>query len=93
MNHRHQILFQQLERYRNEVLQVLDFVTKEHAEVVPKGFHNNIRWNMGHLYLDQYLWLEAITNEKVRILYLFKPGLALAPLQLILRRRHHRLKI
>ncbi|MGE7113562.1 hypothetical protein [Lysinibacillus sp. NPDC047702] len=55
MNHHHQVLFQQIERYRNEVLQVLEFVTKEHAEVIPERFHNNIRWNMGHLYLDQYL--------------------------------------
>jgi len=72
MKHRHQVLFQQLEHYRNEVLQVLDFITKEHAEVVPQGFHNNIRWNMGHLYLDQYLWLEAITNEKSKDLLPFQ---------------------
>ncbi|MFJ7730662.1 DinB family protein [Lysinibacillus sp. NPDC097231] len=64
MKQRHKILFQQLKSYRNEVLQVLETVTKEEAEVIPTGFHNNIRWNMGHIYLDQFLWIETLTKEK-----------------------------
>lgn len=64
MKERHKILFKQLEAYREDVLFVLNSITPEVAEIVPTYFCNNIRWNMGHIYLDQYLWIEALTKEK-----------------------------
>ncbi|MGI8385933.1 DinB family protein [Robertmurraya sp. P23] len=67
MNPRHEVLFTQLESYRSEVLGVLKDVSEEQAEVIPAGFKNNIRWNLGHLYLDQYLWIQAVTKEKAGV--------------------------
>ncbi len=64
MKQRHEILFKQLESYRRLVLGVLEDVSEEKAEIIPKGFNNNIRWNLGHLYLDQYLWIQAVTKEE-----------------------------
>jgi hypothetical protein len=64
MNKRHQILFNQLESYRSYILGVLENVTDVEADIVPKGFHNNIRWNLGHIYLDQYDWIRAVTKEE-----------------------------
>ncbi|WP_096435873.1 DinB family protein [Alteribacter populi] len=64
MKKRREVLFNQLESYRDGVLDVLDDVTEVEAEMVPKGFNNNIRWNLGHDYLDQYLWIQALTKEK-----------------------------
>ncbi|HWO76669.1 MAG TPA: DinB family protein [Bacillus sp. (in: firmicutes)] len=63
MQKRHEILFTQLETYRSYILDVLDSISEEEAEVVPQGFHNNIRWNMGHIYLDQYLWIHTLTKD------------------------------
>lgn len=67
MKKRHEVLFNQLESYRNEILGVLENVSAEEAEIIPKAFHNNIRWNLGHIYLDQYLWIRAVTREKVDV--------------------------
>lgn len=67
MKERHKILFNQLETYREYVLHVLNDVTAETAEIVPNCFRNNIRWNMGHIYLDQYLWIQALTKEKTEV--------------------------
>lgn len=64
MNPRHKVLFKQLETYRSYILGVLENVTEEEAEIIPKGFNNNIRWNLGHIYLDQQLWIQALTKEK-----------------------------
>jgi len=64
MKPRHQILFHQLDSYRSEVLLVLETITEDTANIIPSGFHNNIRWKLGHIYLDQFLWIEALTNEK-----------------------------
>lgn len=63
MKKRHEVLFNQLESYRSEILSVVDAVSKEDAEKIPDGFKNNIRWNLGHIYLDQYLWIQALTKE------------------------------
>lgn len=67
MNRRHEVLFTQLESYRSEVLGVLESITPEQAEFIPLGFNNNIRWNLGHIYLDQFLWIQAITKEKADV--------------------------
>ncbi|TKC19216.1 DinB family protein [Robertmurraya kyonggiensis] len=67
MNDRHEILFKQLETYRSELIDVAQTVTAEEAEIIPNGFNNNIRWNLGHIYLDQYLWIQAVTKEKVNV--------------------------
>ena len=63
MKDRHIVLLNQLETYRKETVQVLGDVPEEEAEITPIGFRNNIRWNAGHLYMDQYLWLQALTKE------------------------------
>jgi hypothetical protein len=67
MKHRHEVLFNQLESYRGHILGAVENVSNEEAELVPKGFNNNIRWNLGHIYLDQYLWIQAVTKEKVGV--------------------------
>jgi uncharacterized damage-inducible protein DinB len=72
MNQRQEILFNQLQSYRSYILAVLEDVTEEKAELIPQGFHNNIRWNLGHILLDQYLWIQAVTKEKVDVPELFQ---------------------
>ncbi|QED49402.1 DinB family protein [Cytobacillus dafuensis] len=67
MKQRHEVLFTQLESYRSEILHVLENVSEEDAEIVPKDFNNNIRWNLGHIYLDQNLWIQAVTKEKADV--------------------------
>ncbi|WP_017185787.1 DinB family protein [Alkalibacillus haloalkaliphilus] len=64
MNERQEGLFKGLETYREYFLYSIQDVTEEEAEIIPEGFRNNIRWNMGHTYLDQYLWIMAVTREK-----------------------------
>lgn len=64
MKERHMNLFKQLQTYRGDVLDSLNGISADAAEIVPKNFNNNIRWNMGHIYLDQYLWIETLTKEK-----------------------------
>ncbi|MFE8699659.1 DinB family protein [Cytobacillus sp. FJAT-54145] len=67
MNRRQEVLFAQLESYRSYILGVVSNLLEEEAEVIPSGFNNNIRWNLGHIYLDQYLWIQAVTKEKADV--------------------------
>ncbi|WP_336606255.1 DinB family protein [Fictibacillus marinisediminis] len=64
MKQRHEVFFKQLEGIRNYLLKVAN-VTEEVAEIVPKGFKNNIRWNLGHVFVEQYAWIENLTKEEV----------------------------
>lgn len=63
MKKRYEVLFNQLKDYRGYLLENVRNITAEEAEIVPKGFNNNIRWNLGHVYLDQYDWIDAVTGE------------------------------
>ncbi|WP_134685519.1 DinB family protein [Brevibacillus migulae] len=64
---RHEVLFNQLQAYRDETLQLVGDVTEEMADRIPAGFRNNIRWNLGHIYLDQYLWIQHLTKETIQM--------------------------
>jgi uncharacterized damage-inducible protein DinB len=72
MEGRHEVLFTQLETYRSYILDVVENVTEAEAELIPKEFNNNIRWNLGHIYIDQYLWIQAVTKEKAPVSGQFK---------------------
>ncbi|WP_106767564.1 DinB family protein [Paenibacillus faecalis] len=63
MEKRHEVLFKQLNTYRSELLELVDDISEEEAEITPKGFNNNIRWNLGHVILDQYLWIRVLTKD------------------------------
>ena len=67
MKPRHMTFFEQLENYRGYILKLARETTKEDAEVIPNGFNNNIRWNLGHVYTEQYMWLKTLTNEEVPV--------------------------
>jgi len=72
MKKRHEVLFNQLDSYRSDILAVVENVTDEEADIIPSSFNNNIRWNLGHIYLDQHLWIQAVTKEKAPVSEHFK---------------------
>ena len=59
MKKRHEILFNQLDEYRGNLLDVVKDVTDEEAEIVPVHFNNNIRWNLGHV-----IWTNMIGSKQ-----------------------------
>ncbi|MBP0724480.1 DinB family protein [Bacillus sp. RG28] len=67
MEKRHEVLFNQLNEYRNALLMGIDTITEEEADLIPNAFNNNIRWNVGHIFLDQYLWIQHLTKEPINL--------------------------
>ncbi|MFC4356268.1 DinB family protein [Chryseomicrobium palamuruense] len=53
-----------LKIYREYLLGVLEDVTDEQANDILPGFRNTIRWNLGHMYVDTYLWIYSLTGEE-----------------------------
>ncbi|MFD1952971.1 DinB family protein [Paenibacillus thailandensis] len=56
-----------MKSYRSELLGIVSDVSETEAERIPSGFNNNIRWNLGHICLDQYLWIRALTKEDIPV--------------------------
>ena len=49
-------LFEQLQFVRQGTLHIIKDISETQADIVPEGFNNNIRWNLGHIYLVHALF-------------------------------------
>ncbi|WP_226579568.1 DinB family protein [Halobacillus litoralis] len=56
-------LFQHMRFVRRRTLAALDATTEEAAGQTPQGFLNNIRWNLGHIYVSQENLLQRFLGE------------------------------
>ncbi len=57
------MLFQQMEFIRFRTLSALEATTEKQADVIPSGFKNSIRWNLGHILLSQENLLYSFVGE------------------------------
>jgi uncharacterized damage-inducible protein DinB len=46
-------IIKQVELVRSITLHTVDQITDEIANIIPAGFNNNIRWNLGHILIVQ----------------------------------------
>ncbi|MGF2618346.1 DinB family protein [Rossellomorea vietnamensis] len=60
-------LFKQMDFIRMRTIAALDNTTEEMADLVPDGFKNSIRWNLGHIYLSQENLIHSFAGEKGQI--------------------------
>lgn len=44
-----QIMMKHMETVRDITLNTLGKIKEERADIIPQGFNNNIRWNLGHI--------------------------------------------
>ncbi|TGE31246.1 DinB family protein [Desulfosporosinus sp. Sb-LF] len=48
-----EFLFDQLKVIRNNTINAVKELSERQVDSVPEGFNNNIRWNLGHVYVVQ----------------------------------------
>jgi hypothetical protein len=46
-------IFDQYDFYRERTIEAIDFMTEDQADVIPSGFNNSMRWNLGHILVSQ----------------------------------------
>lgn len=71
-------LFKQLRFVRGNTIKHVTGMSEEETRTVPRGFNNNILWNLGHILLVHEKFSFALTNEKMELpkhlAELFSPG-------------------
>ncbi|WP_335869103.1 DinB family protein [Bacillus sp. 2205SS5-2] len=61
------LLMNQFEFARMIILNVGNEVTEEIADIIPKGFPNSLRWQLGHVYVTVEEILFYFANEKMNL--------------------------
>ncbi|QOY34261.1 DinB family protein [Anaerobacillus isosaccharinicus] len=73
-------IFTQLDFIRKNTLKAFEDINEEKADYIPKGFKNNIRWHLGHLYVVQeklaFTPLDLPMELPTEMLAFFAPGTA-----------------
>ncbi|WP_110932972.1 DinB family protein [Paenibacillus bouchesdurhonensis] len=62
-----EIIFSQLEFIRSQTLKVVSDLSEEQADLIPSGFRNHIRWNLGHIALVQDAFAFQLTGRSSMI--------------------------
>jgi uncharacterized damage-inducible protein DinB len=60
-----EFLFTQMKMIRGITLQRMESITEETADLQPVGFRNTIRWNVGHIYVVQQLFVDYFSGESI----------------------------
>jgi DinB superfamily len=67
MNMNEKMLFDQLEFARNITFKVAEGVTEENADLIPDGFPNSLRWQLGHIYTSVEGIVFHFANETMNL--------------------------
>ena len=57
-------IFNQLDFARGGTLKSVENVTEQEADIIPEGFANSIRWNLGHIYTVHEQFAFATAGER-----------------------------
>jgi hypothetical protein len=64
-------IFKQLGFVRENTLSQVVGMKDEESLLIPKGFNNNIKWNLGHIYVIQEKFRFQIMGEETQLLNYF----------------------
>lgn len=67
MNYKDQVMWNLLGNIRQETVGMLADLDESKVDVVPHGFNNSIRWNVGHLIYDQEVWFHYLIEDQMDV--------------------------
>lgn len=60
-------IFKQLSFVRSQTIYHVDGISNESSHHIPEGFNNNIKWNLGHIYVVQENFAFRHLQDKIDI--------------------------
>jgi hypothetical protein len=61
------VVFKQLEFVRYLTINEVEGLSEKNLDIIPEGFNNNLRWNLGHIYLVQEVLAFQICGEPIQL--------------------------
>ena len=61
------IMFKQIEFVRQVTIKAAEGLSEQLLDSIPEGFNNNVRWNLGHIYLVQEKFAFHFSGEPTQI--------------------------
>ncbi|MBO9128569.1 DinB family protein [Bacillus sp. 165] len=71
-----QLIMGHMETVRAITEQTINKIPEEIADIIPKGFNNNIRWNFGHIAFVQEKIVFGLLGEETTVLKDYEPFFA-----------------
>jgi hypothetical protein len=66
-----QSVFKQLEFVRHLTINTVEEISEKTLDIIPEGFNNNLRWNLGHIYLVQEKLAFHFAGESMQLPAIF----------------------
>lgn len=60
-------IFKQLQFVRQNTIRSVENLNEEASFYIPQGFNNNIKWNLGHIYVIQERFAFHFTGERMNM--------------------------
>lgn len=60
-------IFKQLKFVRDNTLAQVEGVNDKQSLIVPNGFNNNVKWNLGHIYVIQEKFAFQLAGEQTQL--------------------------
>lgn len=60
------MILKHMDVVRGITISILEKTTEEAADITPKGFNNNIRWNLGHIAFIQEKLVFGLAGEPMQ---------------------------
>lgn len=67
MNFQDDVLWNLLIGIRQETLEIVGELDESIVDIVPAGFNNSIKWNVGHIIYDQDVWFHYLIQDEMDV--------------------------
>lgn len=62
-----QVVVDQIQMIRQVTMNAVKGLSQEQLDFIPEGFNNNIRWNLGHIYVVQEMFAFRLAGERMNM--------------------------
>ncbi|GAA0379686.1 DinB family protein [Bacillus horti] len=67
MNYQDHVMWNLVKNIRNDTIDMVSDLDEKIVNIIPQGYKNSIKWNIGHIILDQEVWFHYLIDDKMDV--------------------------